>query len=87
MRQRFWDLSENIGKLKESTVSSKRILLSVFLLLVPLGPSKAATGAELRQVGKALDGALTADKADSYVLQLKAGDMVETNVVTARNET
>ena len=62
-------------------MSAKRTSTLVFLVLVFFCLTSAATETDL-QLGKAEDGTLSAGKADSYILTLKSGDYVETNVVT-----
>jgi len=60
---------------------AKRNLFIVFSILVFFSLTSTAAENEL-QVGKTQDGALISGKADSYLLLLKAGDFVETNVAT-----
>jgi enterochelin esterase-like enzyme len=60
---------------------AKGISSLALLILVPLCLTSAATETDL-QLGKAEEGTLSAGKADSYVLTLRSGDLVETNVVT-----
>ena len=60
---------------------AKRNLFIVFLILVFFPLISTAAENEL-QVGKTQDGSLSSGKSDSYLLSLKPGDFVETNVVT-----
>ena len=60
---------------------AKRNFFGTFLTLVLFCLTSTAADTEL-QVGKAQDGALSMGKVDSYLLSLKSGDFVETNVVT-----
>ncbi len=60
---------------------AKRNFFVTFLILAVFCMTSAAADTEL-QVGKSQDGALRMGKVDSYLLSLKSGDFVETNVVT-----
>jgi hypothetical protein len=60
---------------------AKRNFLVTLLILVLFCLTSAGADTEL-QVGKAHDGTLSSGKADSFLVSLKSGDLVETNVVT-----